>query len=332
MNLIGIGFEHGHQIGMLKSLSALEDVALTAIADTNPETLAKGKESFPDVPAYEDPIRALDEHKPGMVALTSRNHEKADYIEACAQRGTHVFADKPLCTTWEQQSRIEQTVAQTGIRLSICYSLRDHAAWRKTHDLIQEGAVGEFVYMIMSMPHCLRPPTRSEAMLRAKWNGGLVVDLGSHPIDCLRWFSGREISAITAVHGRKRFTDQEDFQDYGQISARLDDGATGMIGLDWLQPDGGGYNVTLQIMGTEGAIRLAEPNRLTLSSVPGEPKEMEVVDAFRPEVTIYEDFRRACLDADHRPALSTEDVLESSRWLLRARDAAESDPPKWVMA
>jgi len=184
----------------------------------------------------------------------------------------------------------------------------------------------------MSMPHCLRPPTRSEAMLRAKWNGGLVIDLGSHPIDCLRWFSGREIAAITATHGNKRFTDREDFQDYGQICARLDDNAIGMIGLDWLQPDGGGYNVTLQIMGTEGAIRLAEPNRMTVSSVRGEPKDIEIVDAFRPEANIYEDFRRACFDPAYMPALSTEDVLESSRWLLRARDAAESDPPKWVTA
>lgn len=332
MKLLGIGFEHGHQIGILRRLAALEGVDLAAIADPNPDTLAIGREAFPDVPAYEDVTRALDGHEPDMVALTSKNSEKADYITECAGRGIHVCADKPLCTSLEQLDAIEQAVTRARTRLSIAYTLRDHPVWRKAYELIRDGAIGEFVYMFMSMPHGLNLPRRSEAMLRAKWNGGLIVDLGSHAIDCLRWFSGREIVAVTATHGLARFTDQADFQDHGQVYVKLDSGASGLLALDWLQPDGGGSNLNLQIMGTAGAIRLVDPQHMTVSSLAEPPQEIELVEEFRPKISIYADFLRACTDPDYEPALSMRDVTESTRWLLRARGAAEADTLCWKTA
>ena len=83
-------------------------------------------------------------------------------------------------------------------------------------------------------------------------------------------------------------------------------------------------------MGTAGAIRLVDRQHITVSSVNDPPQEIEVVDEFRPKVSIYDDFLRACADPDHSPALSMRDVTESARWLLLARQAAEADEPMWV--
>jgi predicted dehydrogenase len=176
-------------------------------------------------------------------------------------RGLDFFTDKPPFTTRAQVDAARRKVAETGRFYAVYYSERIHVESSVLAErLIGEGAIGRVVQVLNIAPHRVGPTDkRPDWFFRRESYGGIIVDIGSHQIEQFLYYSGakdaRVDSSRVANYKYKQFPG---LQDFGDAMLTGDNGATGYMRVDWLNPDGLGSwgDGRLFVLGTEGYIEL----------------------------------------------------------------------------
>jgi predicted dehydrogenase len=315
-----IGFEHPHIYSMINGLNSLEGAELVAIADGNQELLTSAALKY-DVPTYDDYRRMLDDVNPQAIALAAVNNEKAEILIECIKRGIHVYADKPLLTSEEDLNKVEEALNARNVVISLHLTYRYMPMTYTIKRAIDDGKIGKVVYSIINLPHRLNIPMRSHAMLNETLNGGVIVDIGCHGYDLVRWYTGSELDEVTAYHGNMRFTERIDFKDYGLSFFRMKDQSVALVGADWLSPDGGGGKPLMLIVGTKGTLEFKyETKEVHFYSNEAPP---EVLPNVAPELSMAEDFLSAIKSPAHERVLTNRDILEAMRGIILAGQAAQ---------
>lgn len=127
-----------------------------------------------------------------LVAVPTHYH--VDVVEQVAALGLPVLCEKPCGLTVDETRRI----AATGVRIQVAYWRRFVPALRALRDRIAAGDLGEIAYVACAQFDEL-PPDRSFRDPRS--SGGIVVDMGVHELDQLRWLTGQEIEEVGGVVG-----------------------------------------------------------------------------------------------------------------------------------
>jgi len=323
LKFAAIGFAHGHIHGIVPALQKIEGVELAALAEPD-EALRADAVSRYGVDAYGDHRELLERDDIDFVAICPANSEKAQLIAECVQHGKHVMADKPLLTTQEGLKLVEEALAGSSAKVSMLLSLRFSATYYTLKQVVARGDVGEVVSIWATRPHKLGIRNRSEAMLNPALNGGVIVDLGIHDMDMVRWVTCDEVDSVTAHHSNHRFREERpDFYDNGHILAKMKRGAIAYVNPDWLTPDASEWHGDCRffVVGTQGTVETG--------SVLGEVKlitnteKLRSVEIERPPVSIYQDFVNQLTDPSYKAILTNHEVIESMRAVLTARDAAE---------
>src|ERR687895_182270 len=106
------------------------------------------------------------------VVLATPNDVHAEHAIACAERGRHVFVEKPIADTVEAGKRMRAACAAAGVVLMVGHGFRRLGAARRTRELIDEGRLGRVVLAEanFSLPGKL-PPTAWRAQ-RERSPGG----------------------------------------------------------------------------------------------------------------------------------------------------------------
>jgi predicted dehydrogenase len=322
-----VGLRHPHIVEFLRAAAATPGVALAGIAEDVERLRAPAAAAW-DVPVFASYRELLDRVQPDVVGLAVTNAAKADVAAECLERGVHVIADKPLVTDDAGLRRLRGVTARGGPRLSAMLACRFLPGYRAVRSLIDAGTLGEVAHLAAFGPHRLRPATREPWMLDDALSGGILVDLGIHYVDLLRWYSGEEAATVFACHGTRRFPDIPGFVDHGHAVVTFPGGAAGYVSVDWLTPEAspvhGDYR--LDVTGTRGVCELRVGHdgawRLTVTTDDQPPSTMTLPPA---ETTASRDFLEAVRDG-REPFLSQDDVLRSSELALRVRHAADSAP------
>jgi predicted dehydrogenase len=324
-----IGLRHPHIFSIKGDVEATPGAKLVAVAEDEPSLQAKA-ESL-GVPVYQDWRRMLERERPDVVAACPVNAEKGAVISECLERDLHVIADKPLVTTLEDLEAVSAAWAGSGKRLLLMLTLRYDAPFVALRRFVNEGGLGAPAAMYCTGPHRLNLPSRYPWMLRDDLCGGVLVDLGCHFVDAVRWIARSapgcaedEVLAVSATQGCKRFTDLPNFTDYGQVLLRLSSGASGLVQADWLSPDAAPYHgdMRFSITGTQGTAEVRYwPWPQVLVATNDRPPY--ALDLGPTPPSVGEDFLRAILE-ERETQLSTEDCLAATRLTLLARKAAET--------
>ena len=95
-------YGHGLDVAMLGQ----PNLTVVAVADDDPKGLAAAAKRLGVDRAYDDYREMLDREKPQFVAVAPRwvDCHKAMILD-CAERGIHVFCEKPLAPTWPRPTR-----------------------------------------------------------------------------------------------------------------------------------------------------------------------------------------------------------------------------------
>jgi predicted dehydrogenase len=319
-----IGVRHPHIGEFADAAKATQGVRLVAVAEDLEHLRTPAAEKWGVAP-YADFRELLDRERPEVVGLATTNAQKAAVAAECLERGIHVIADKPLTTDAAGLSRLRAAVALGRGRLSLMLTCRFGRGYRAIHRLIQEGRLGRVVHMAAFGPHRLRPATRGPWMLDDQESGGIIVDLGIHYLDLMRWYTGEEPERVVATHGNLRFPEFPRFTDHGHVLLTFPGGGAGYVSVDWLTPEAspvhGDYRVF--VTGTRGTCELKSGGGATLTLVTDTdpPHEVPLDDGAR-EVTPSRDFLEALRDG-RSPRLDVEDVFQSTEVSLRAREVAQ---------
>ena len=159
------------------------------------------------------------------VVLATPNDVHEEQALACAERGRHVFVEKPIADTVEAGERMRRACADAGVTLMVGHAFRRLGAARRVKELLDEGALGRVVLAEanMSLPGSFKPGAwRAE---RGRNPGGPIMQLGIHHVDTLAYWLGpvrRASGRFAHVHS------QADIDDVGVVTLEFESGALGI--------------------------------------------------------------------------------------------------------
>ena len=129
---------------------------------------------------------------PGVegVVLATPNDVHEEQALACAERGRHVFVEKPIADSVEAGERMRQACGEAGVTLMVGHAFRRLGAARRVKELLVGGVLGRVVLAEanMSLPGSFKPEAwRAQ---RGRNPGGPIMQLGIHHLDTLAYWLG----------------------------------------------------------------------------------------------------------------------------------------------
>jgi predicted dehydrogenase len=187
------------------------------------------------------------------VAVCTPNYLHYPQTMAALKAGMHVLCEKPMAATLPETTRMIAAARRAGKVLQINQTLRYLPLYQTIADTVHTGAIGIPLHV-----RCIRAggttPDKSWSP-GAKWfvsrkaQGGLILDIGVHMADLMKWVAGDITQVAAHVDTRSKGIDVPD-----HVSAimRFANGATGVLELSWSIPSGAGM---FEVYGSKGTLR-----------------------------------------------------------------------------
>ena len=242
----------------------IEVVAVASRTAANAEKLAaqsKARAVRPDeLPAGADIV---------FVCTPPANH--VDDAIAALQAGAAAIVEKPLATTLDDADRLVEAAAATGGRVAYAENLAFAPAF--TEALRHRATMGPVHHLDT---HVLQDRPSWGGFLGADWGGGVLFDLGAHPIGLALLLAApaRPVSVSCRLHG----ADDIDVDDLAEVTLSFDSGLHASITASWRSP---AAVWDLQTASADGTLRIELLPNLELE-VSGEPIALPFVDPAHP--------------------------------------------------
>lgn len=320
------GVHYGHFGMIVKDALQNDEVEVVGIAEADEALRAEWCETCAcdGFTRVED---MLDRAEPDVIVEGSRIDEKAGLVRLCADSGTHLVLDKPLGLSLEELESMAAAVRESGIELSMYFTLRYWPPFFGLKQVVAEGKLGKIVTMISTHPHKLSSVQRHPAWMyeRAAYPGTLC-DIACHGLDFCRWLTGAEPVRAFATHGNVKLPDRTDFEDHARTCFELDGGSTALVTADWLWPEEApSFGETRVIVtGTEGTATLRAWTKSELE-VALTGTGVEQVPMPTVELKQFVDDFVAAIKAGNAPPISNRDVFQTAHACLLARESADND-------
>ena len=181
-----------------------------------------------------------------LVCVPTRLH--VTVVSQLAALGLPILCEKPCGLTSDET----RTIAGFGARLQVAYWRRFVPALRELRARIRAGEFGKLVFVSCAQLDEY-PPARSFRDPRS--SGGIVVDMGVHELDQLRWLTGREIESVTGVSGAVGWDEPVDGDpETVELAIALEGGIVAAVTIGRRYPPG--ETCRIEVIGLDGAERL----------------------------------------------------------------------------
>ena len=271
-----------------------------------------------------EPAASLDEAigHPAVegVVLATPNDVHEEQALGCAERGRHVFVEKPIADTVEAGERTRDACAAAGVTLMVGHAFRRLGAARRVKELLDDGALGRVVLAEanMSLPGSFKPGAwRAE---RERNPGGPIMQLGIHHVDTLAYWLGpvrRASGRFAHVHSTA------DIDDVGVVALEFESGALASLTGSYVSPK----TLSLRLLGTEAVLEYCADfsvwpdaqalDRVTTLTLAGEPVEFEERDMLAEELA---EFGR-CIRGEGEPETGAEEGIAALAAVVQALEA-----------
>jgi myo-inositol 2-dehydrogenase/D-chiro-inositol 1-dehydrogenase len=200
------------------------------------------------------------------VVITAPTDRHLGLVETCLEAGLPVFCEKPCGLSADQAGRAAAAAAAAGLPLQVGYYRRFLPELMALRQRIAAGRLGQLSLVVLNQWDEQPPSADFE-----RRSGGIVVDMGVHEIDQLRWLTGQEVEHVAAL------TPAPGDQSSAVISLRLSGGTLAAItlGRRFPHPD----SCWMEVVGT------AEYERLPF--VWAEQGEKVVLDGIAAELDAF---------------------------------------------
>lgn len=220
----------------VRALSSSREVDVTCVVDPSDEAAAS-------VGVPRATLETLPEVDGFLVAVPTRLHVAV--TTALAEHGLPILCEKPCGLSVEET----MAIAALGVRVQVAYWRRFVPALRALRAHITAGELGELVFVACRQFDEV-PPQR--AFRDPRSSGGIVVDMGVHELDQLRWLTGREIVAVSGVAGAVDWDEPvEGDPELVELAVELSGGVVGAVTLARRYPPG--ETCCVEVIGLRGA-------------------------------------------------------------------------------
>jgi predicted dehydrogenase len=217
-----------------------------------------------------------------LIAVHSPPFQHKAHVMAALSQGKPVLCDKPFGVDASEARDMRDAARAAGVLHFLNFEMRCYPSWQKAKALIEGGTIGDLVHV--SWTKFARGMRRRDHgwLNDVTLGGGWLGASGSHDIDALRFLLGDKIVAGSALL-RTEIGMRPDGQG-GEARSTAED-AFSM----WLEFAGGGtacvdsafassLNLpgTFNLIGSKGAISIADDTHLSVLRHKQEPEHIEV--------------------------------------------------------
>jgi predicted dehydrogenase len=307
LGIIGLGY-----IGQthLRHSLRLNNARTIAVSDLSKNAIAKAKDmgikkTFTNYQLLlEDPdVDAV------IIALPTYLHLQC--VKQAAEAKKHIFLEKPIARNVEEAKEIILAARKNSVKLMIGYPMRFNTDFRALKEKINNGTLGDIeianTTYISSGPFFHRADGYSPVPVPEWWfnreltGGGVLIDLGSHMINLLRWYFGE----ITSIRSYLRYRFNLELEDSATCLARFDSGTVAVINVGWFSQQ---YQLSINLSGSvKHALLEQKPPNQILTVV--QMLTTGISKFYRSHFAELEYFAE-CLIHDRSPSPSGEDGLK----------------------
>ena len=256
MSRIGIGVIGLGRMGRIYARHAatqIDDARLVAVADSQPEALKEFTEASSGLKIYQDyhDLLADDQINGVIVATPTGTHR--DVVIAAAEAGKQIFCEKPPALTLKATDEMITAVEKAGILFQVGFMRRFDKGYAAAKRQIEDGVIGTPM-VIRSIG---RDPFRTPLeYARLDVSGGLIVDMGIHDFDILRWMMSDEVERVYTEAASLKYPELAAVGDVDTaiINVRFENGGLGNVEVS--RTAGYGYDIRCTIVGQEGTLEV----------------------------------------------------------------------------
>ncbi|MCB0825015.1 MAG: Gfo/Idh/MocA family oxidoreductase [Armatimonadetes bacterium] len=207
--------------------------------------------------SYEDLLATCD-----IVDICLPTHLHKQFSLEAIDAGKAVLLEKPMARTVEECREILDAANAKGVPFSVGHVVRFFPEHEKAHQVVVSGEIGDPAAVRMRRGG--RAPVGSDGWFQnPELSGGVILDLGIHELDWLRWTLG-ECTQVFAQSVRANFPnlDSNVQGDYALITLSFESGAIAHVEATWMDPSG--FRTTLEVCGSKGLIDFDSRNAPSL--------------------------------------------------------------------
>ena len=175
---------------------------------------------------------------------------------AAVRAGKHVVVEKPIDVNLGAARRLIDAAAQAGVSLNVISQQRYNAGVRRAKLLLDEGRLGEPLFIQARVPWYRAQAYYDSAKWRGTWaldGGGAFMNQGVHYADLLCWLFGPP--EVIAAHCANLAHDIE-VEDLALALLRFEGEALGTLVASTVSFPG--FPAVLSVNGTEGSLELVD--------------------------------------------------------------------------
>ncbi|NVM44854.1 MAG: Gfo/Idh/MocA family oxidoreductase [Candidatus Lokiarchaeota archaeon] len=283
----------------LEGFSKNPNCQLVAIASRTEEHAKAASEKF-NVPKVYVGIdsweKMLDNEELDVVSICTPNYLHAPIILKALERNCHIICEKPIAISREELHQIESKLTSKDLIFFTSFQKRYNPFFRLLKAVIEDGILGKITLARYYFSH-FGPYKSWNAISEEKWffdsnkaGGGVLLDLGVHCIDILRFLLG-DYDYVDGINANSSCINMED-EDNCNVLFRFKNDALGLISVSYCNEP----SETIDLFGTKGFIKVDLNGGNPISFGPKNLKSNTSVEellAFKP---IYESAQNKLID------------------------------------
>lgn len=276
-----------------------------------------------NVRGFDDLQEALRQIPIDIVDVCVPTHLHEEVVQIAAQAGKAVICEKPLAVNSKVAKRIVDICEQYNVPLCVGHVLRFSPEYIEARKQVLSGAIGQ--PGIMRLSRCGSYPKGRDAWYSDESkSGGIVLDLGIHDIDWLRWTFG-EVERVMAKQIKRENLE------YALIILRFESGVIAHLEVSWGSKK---FVSSFELAGSKGMIthqsRDQEPIVLELFDEEKVEQERVAVPSYVVRQTPLEKQLQHfvdCIENGVTPIITPNDAIKAITIAECVRFSAKSGQP-----
>lgn len=255
IGLLGVG-----RIGIMHARILAPKVESLVVADVVPE---RAQRAADELGAQVRSVEGFfDSDDLDGVVLATPTDALARHIEAAVGLGAPIFCEKPVALDIASTEKANAAAKSAGVPVHVGFQRRFDAAYAAARERLAAGKIGELRRVHM---HTLDQAPAAREFLAA--SGGIFTDCLIHDFDALRWVTGREVEEVFAFGTDLGLPDFADFSDVCETVLALRLTGDALATAHSSRFNGAGYDVRMEVHGTEGTDVVGMDERLPVRSL-----------------------------------------------------------------
>lgn len=329
MKSLNVGVVGAGRIGKIHigNIEKIDGVTVKTVADPFADDLKEWFETTKAENLTDNHEDIINDGDIDVLFICSPTDTHIPLINAAAEKGMHVFCEKPISFSHEETLETYKIINEKNIKVQIGFNRRFDKSFSKVKSLVEENRLGD-VHVVKITSRDPEPPTLDYV----ERSGGIFFDMTIHDFDMARYLASSDVTEIYAQGGALVNPDIAKHNDIDTaiITLKYENGAHGVI--DNSREAVYGYDQRIEVFGSKGNAMVSNETetkvKLFENDLVSEDNPLHFfleryMDAFYVEVL---DFFTA-IKEDKEVSPSFEDGMKAQQLAFAAKESYETGKP-----